>query len=426
MVVRSIAIAITWLAFGASVAGCYPRFCDSRLDCRVDEACLEGKCVEAECSATMECGGGACVDRLCAPCRMTLDCDGALVCDGTGACVEPECTTHAECPTDSEGACRDGFCRPCRRATDCGTERACDAGVCVEPECVTNAECGATEVCNDGLCGQCRIDGDCDSMACHHGTCVERECTRSPDCADGRVCDAALCLPCGETVFCDDQLACIEGACAPCTTHEDCGVGRVCGGARCFNPCEADRDCDDREALGCRTREGGRTCMTDSLCGGHSGSPWSGGEICDACGGASGGCPSGICDAELRCLCRDSSECPPSLTCRGGACVGCEFDADCGCDRYCDAQECHDRCAADTDCPSGTRCHPEDGRCVWCLNDADCSGDDRCYEDGCVGPCSDGLGGGCAPFVDCSVNNRCGFCGGCTLGPARMPVPSCG
>ncbi|MCZ7686225.1 MAG: hypothetical protein M5U28_48665 [Sandaracinaceae bacterium] len=116
-------------------------------------------------------------------------------------------------------------------------------------------------------------------------------------------------------------------------------------------------------------------------------------------------------------MCSTNAECPPALVCEGGRCRPCTTDARCGCGRYCAAGECHDRCVSDAGCPSGSRCDTTRGRCVLCLTDADCPDRQICYEDGCSGPCTSEVGGGCAPFVPCHSNRRCGSCGDCELGP---------
>jgi hypothetical protein len=379
-------------------------------------------CFTPECQKTSDCPGEACVEGNCTACFYSAECGAEEVCSA-GACLPRECATTPDCPS---GACFDGLCQPCATATDCGGDLVCNAGACVTPECATTADCTMGRACDGGLCVLCTSDAQCGnpaSEACHHGACVTRECSDPSHCTGGTVCDMGLCEPCSATLQCPDQLGCTGGVCQPCTMDPECGSGRQCRSGLCVINCTMDADCATPGALGCRSRYQERPCGSDGFCGG-SASPWPQETICDACGKAESGCPSGTCDADLRCTCTTTADCPPLLACIGDRCGACSVDSDCACGHYCAAGECHAGCTGDGDCPSGGRCDTGTGRCALCLVDTDCPSGQLCFEDGCSGPCDGQLGGGCAPFVTCNANQRCGGCGSCTFGPPPLPQVS--
>lgn len=358
-----------------------------------------------------------CRPREMEGCRTVADCMPTELCR-SGECVMRECDVSDDC---ASGACDEGLCVACSSESDCDEGEVCSGGDCTERECVATSDCTGGEACVGGVCLPCTSDGQCSAGdACHHGSCVERECFASTECSGGLVCDMGRCLPCGPSVACEGLLACIDGACGACTTDAECGTDRRCRSGQCFTLCTVDGvRCSDPGVLGCRDRTEPLPCG-EAFCAGDFrvfGAP----SICDACLSASGGCRMGTCDDDLLCPCATNADCPDELTCNGGRCVPCSTDAQCGCDRYCAADECHDRCDDDDDCPRG-RCHPESGRCVPCLTDAECGGG-RCFEDGCQGLCGSLLS--CAPFVPCGDNMRCGFCSECATGPRNEPVAAC-
>lgn len=413
------AIGAGLLVCALGLGGCKRR-CETREDCAAGEACARGACAPAECSSASECAEGGCVEGLCAPCYDDAHCEPTQGCVAD-RCVERECATTADCAGE---ACFDGFCAPCSADDHCDGELVCSStGACVEPECTVAADCADGRICVASLCVLCTDDVQCGgpNRACHHGECVDRECSEPDHCTGGTVCDMGLCLPCGPGVACPDLLACVGGVCQACTLDAECAAGRPCRDGRCLPTCVDNGDCGIDGVLGCRSRTQARPCSSDGFCGGRSG-PWSTGSICDACGSASAGCPSGECDEDKLCICATNADCPDALVCTGGRCRGCTMDAQCGCGRYCAASECHDRCESDADCPGSSRCDTTTGRCALCLTDADCPDRQVCYEDGCSGPCSGELGGGCAPFVTCHANRRCGGCADCDLGPPDLPA----
>ena len=144
--------------------------------------------------------------------------DQTLLC---GQCGSKVCTANCQwTPCQPEDSlCDDG--NPC-------TNDACDAGQgCVNSSVANGTPCGAGKTCQSGTCTlvECTINSDCaDSKPCTKNKCVEGACL-NPNKNDGIVCDADsngctgndACLSgvcqAGETVTCDDGLACTVDAC---------------------------------------------------------------------------------------------------------------------------------------------------------------------------------------------------------------------
>jgi Cys-rich repeat protein len=131
---------------------------------------------------------------------------------------------------------------------------------------------------------------------------------------------------CDGSASCAVGQACTQAACVPiagCGTDCSCSNGRICDGMKCVAP----------PAMACAP------CSTTGT---------------DACTQAGGACKSWGCAPK----CDDTTTfCPPGFTCSiaNGHTTG-----------YCNlifAKTC-DGCAADSDCPSGQVCNPNNRRCV--------------------------------------------------------------
>jgi hypothetical protein len=154
-----------------------------------------------------------CVYGVCRECRASSDCStpypGQPYCVSldaggsyAGECVA--CLTDAQCPS---GAC-DPSTYTC--AVNCvTTPSACtgdqycepDSGACVE--CLNYTQCLTGQVCTNGSCGGCGVDGDCNPDSglpfCNPETrCSECKCP--PDAGGGLMtcpstaCDSGLCI----------------------------------------------------------------------------------------------------------------------------------------------------------------------------------------------------------------------------------------
>ncbi len=86
------------------------------------------------------------------------------------------------------------------------------------PKCNNDKDCHEKEYCVNGMCQQCRSDGDCPGGKCNAGRC-EQAAPQSKACTDDSQC------PAGQS--------CIDGACKPCTSDDQCGEGGKCNAGRC-------------------------------------------------------------------------------------------------------------------------------------------------------------------------------------------------
>jgi peptidoglycan-associated lipoprotein len=85
------------------------------------------------------------------------------------------------------------------------------------PKCDSDKDCKEkNEYCVNGMCQQCRNDGDCKpGQICNKGRCeaAKKSCSADGDCPP-------------------DQ-SCIDGACKPCSSDSECGEGGKCSNGRC-------------------------------------------------------------------------------------------------------------------------------------------------------------------------------------------------
>jgi len=86
------------------------------------------------------------------------------------------------------------------------------------PKCNGDKDCHEKEFCVNGLCQQCRSDGDCGGGKCNAGRC-EAAPPANMSCTDDKQC------PAGQS--------CIDGTCKPCTSDEQCGEGGKCNAGKC-------------------------------------------------------------------------------------------------------------------------------------------------------------------------------------------------
>lgn len=122
------------------------------------------------------------------------------------------------------------------------------------PNCDTDENCAKhNEVCVNGLCKQCRDDGQCTSAdacgACLGGSCGRRAgcCTSDADCPNGRCWNVAgkaygTCgAMCGPGKACPPGQRCnAQGECVPsaeCGAGVPCPPGKVCKDGSCITAC---------------------------------------------------------------------------------------------------------------------------------------------------------------------------------------------
>jgi len=88
------------------------------------------------------------------------------------------------------------------------------------PKCVRDEHCKPGEFCVNGLCQQCRTDGDCPhGQKCNKGRCEKATCTDDSACGPGMRCEAGKCVKA-----------------AQCQSDGDCPEGNECQQGRCVAP----------------------------------------------------------------------------------------------------------------------------------------------------------------------------------------------
>ena len=192
-------------------------------ECRSDERCVNGWCVDADCVPAcegLECGPDGCAGD-CGTCEEGWGC-------ATGRCMPPECP-------DGCGAWRCGCQGVCGH---CPTGSTCSDGACVpcEPACA-GLECG-DDGCG-GLCGRCPVGETCRDGVCGPQDCVP-DCTRR-DCGDDGC--GGSCGQCAAAAQCTAGRC--ETECVPACDGVECGLdpmcGRPCGNCPPGVPCAAGR-----------------------------------------------------------------------------------------------------------------------------------------------------------------------------------------
>lgn len=117
-------------------------------------------------------------------------------------------------------------------------------------EHMSNARGTGKEVfCVQGVCVQCRGDGDCGAgQECRNGQCYAKpECRSNAECPAGMLCKGEKCVPeCMSEADCPPGLACQNNRCVPkveCTMAEDCPAGKTCVDGRCVTQAKQVVEC---------------------------------------------------------------------------------------------------------------------------------------------------------------------------------------
>lgn len=399
-------------------------WCTGDRQCPEGSVCAEstGQCVEADCTADVDCSGGfTCVEGLCTPidplvCEpdsSTCDGDTLVRCNGDGtAFSDDDCAAGTVCVEDAIGArCATPVCTPndvgcldastaylcnptgtVREPLACPEGRACLDGACVPQVCgpgTTLCDGETVLVCNaSGTELQtvaCALDPACASSelgcVCSEGECVERVCEPgSGQCVGSGVrrCsdDGLAQLPIED---CAGDEACYSGECLPttCTPGQTaCGDSntlltcRATGGWRETDCAASGTYCDDADgSAGCATR----VCEPGSaVCNGASTAV----VRCNSTGSAtvtepcstSQYCTGGVCAPDV-CT-------PDALSCVGGNVQRCNalgsgfvLADDCTAAEECEAGV----CVPAGGCSSSIDCAPRDPRCEGSVYIADAS-----------------------------------------------------
>lgn len=256
--------------------------------------------------------GGACDPASTAAC-------GGRKCDTSLGCVE--CLADTDCAAAGRDPfCILGRCEACRTNADCGAA----APVCYPADhrcrlsCVGDgaASCnGDAPICDatTGACVGCKTATDCPATApiCEPTTRQCVACTQSSNCPAARP-------------KCD--LSSFE--CVVCIVSSDCPAGQTCDGdGRCIVKCTGDGQCTNPDRPKCNVTTGGCVeCLDATQCAKTPTTP-----VCDTnrggrcvqcvtnnqCG--DGGAP--FCKDTECVQCRNENDCPANNKCEKGACV---------------------------------------------------------------------------------------------------------
>ncbi len=408
--------------------------------CSVGVDCLSGHCADGVCCA--EACDGLCVrcdlegaEGDCGPAPAGQDsadeCEGVLVCDGSGGCLVPRgesCERAGDCLSGMcvDGVCCDSACdAPCSACDLQGSEGSCApvaAGQDPKSDCPIGA-CDGAGACARGLGEPCAGDAGCLSGRCVEGICCSSVCEAA--CMGCSVVGSeGTCAPlahgagaggdCPEGQACDGAGGCAQKLGGACGFAEQCLSGWCVDGVCCDEECDgACESCGSERALGRCTPvaagsdpagecAGAGVCDGEGGCASPLGASCGGGEECLSGHCADGACCDSACDG----LCE---------SCGGGSCVllppGTDPEGECAGTAVCDGGG---RCAA----LNGAEC----GSVEECLSGHCAAG--VCCDAACEGPCEvcdrPGAAGRCAhvprggdPSERCPGSQVCDGAGAC-------------
>ena len=235
--------------------------CGSERDCLAGQSCIAGSCVDAidavdggppgevgqtclrasDCSEPLACKLGVC----------TVECVNVSDCAPDQACVNSRCRSTTAASVDGGPDAPAGFGAPCAVTSDCSGALVCKPNGTCGYECRADSDCGEGHYCgalNRCLVGTAPFDGGpTDSIA--------------PPGDGGKAC--ALDFDCDDGVFCNGTERCLVGRCyAPASVA--CDPHSSCYKANCD---EASRKCLAPTRLGAGTDLDGDGHL-DVACGG--------------------------------------------------------------------------------------------------------------------------------------------------------------
>jgi hypothetical protein len=197
------------------------------------------------CSASTECGSGACVDGVCceaAACGTCETCAGPKpgTCTPVTRADDPDtCASKDQRSCDAAGRCTPGAGVLCTKNSDCASGYCAD-GVCCDGACNRACEaCSAqTKLTgrDDGRCGPARIASNPRALCTDNAVCgAQGNCERAPTCRDDHTAIDGQGKESGCGVY-----RCKEGTCLQyCKDIGDCIPPSVCGAdGACMRPSE--------------------------------------------------------------------------------------------------------------------------------------------------------------------------------------------
>jgi len=474
----------------ASALVCQSAVCDTADDkCGYDVG--HGPCTTA--NAGVVCRSGACgTDGTCRPaggCNLDLDCATGNWCELSSRTCKPRLANGSPMPTDvpHSNPTLDGNCVPAAAAL------VCQSAVCdyADDECgyavghgPCTAETGAV-VCRSGVCSTnglcqrvdgCNVDADCpegkwcseSTGAClprlGNGAAIPTDAPHMGPTLDGSCTDDAATLVCASGV-CDtrDDACGFATGIGPCTVADE---GSVCRTGHCGTTGGVEGKCvdcsDDAHCSGdtpiCNVMKGSCVeCTSSDDCSGKTPICDLEHSLCVKCNGDKGSTASNACANGAAPFCALSGsaqgscgKCSKDADCEGhmgnicdttsGLCkTGCNIDADCPINEWCnddehtctlklpngtplpDAPERVTKCTAEVGsavCQSGA-CDAADDSCGLALGDGPCGNADQCREGLCNSEtqlCQTG----CTSNADCSTDQFCRVSTGACL--QRLPV----
>ncbi|MFW5920893.1 MAG: matrixin family metalloprotease, partial [Polyangiales bacterium] len=289
-------------------------YCGKR--CTSESECGDGQsCVNV--GGVGQCIGGTTSDPSCdsgssGGCDIDSDCTGTMICDG-GSCVEPSGGAALGEPCSDPDDCASGRCATtpsggvCTRSCDWLDTGSCPDGFYCDGD-ATGICGGDNGICLEGSAGSaslgdaCSQDTDCASLYCSDSVCAE-PCVPggATSCPDGLRCQETAISGCG---------ACKEsgGVGDSCETNEDC-VTRYCaergsdGSTFCTDICTTREDCPS--GFTCESAGDVSVCV-----------PPEDGGIGASCEGNTD-CLSGLCTTSNFCTdrCAGDGDCPSDFTC---------------------------------------------------------------------------------------------------------------
>ena len=381
------------------------------VDCKDKVTADPDKCEAVRCENSKCVVGQAPVD---APCKSGSECYTDTKCTAAGKCEGPLACT----PKASEGnpLCIEAFCNDQSKCQFKNKDVTCD----------DDNECTKDDACKFKQCNgvQINIDVECDdNKACTEDTCdatagcvhkVEpmngKPCNSGDSCTTNNLCDKGECSK-GTPVVCDDNNDCTKDSCdategcqfkdlatgAKCDDGSKCTDPDACDSGKCVGPLiAAAQPTSACEQLTCDPKTGkvtakaaqdglqcddAKPCTIGDQCLGGSCKGkelvCNQGDPCknDYCDEKNGNCAQEPKDDGVEC--NDGNECTTKNSCKGGSCVGSDWQ---------DSGQCDDKNTCTSDgCSPKTGCFHVPANDKFCQDGDACTELDKCFGGKCIG-----------------------------------------